>query len=466
MVLAQKGANMKMSQFTRRDFVRMSAGAALVGTPLAEAAAQSTLLEPSALAAESLPDGRKIRFAIVGTGIRGCDLLRSARKVPTGVCVGSADLYSTRLEAGKQAYGADFSTTGDYRRLLDRNDVDAILVATSDHHHRRVTLDAVAAGKDVYCEKPMSHSVEDGFAMVEAVQAHKRIFQAGSQRVSSILYAKAREIYASGRLGEVHEIDAQWNRNSPGGAWQYPIPDDASPQTVDWKAFLVDAPNHEFDPKRFFRWRCFRDYGSGLGGDLFVHLISGIQFITGINRPADRAYSSGDTYTYKDGRDFPDLLKTSFEVPSTDGSVQVHVHCNQSNDDGDQLIVFYGHKGTLVVTGKAVTFTPQDVRPKFEAYGWGGMTEAQRQKGREEFQAQHPDALQPLPAPETFALPQGYDDTAVHIANFFNAVVTRQHVVEDEVFGHHAAIGCHLANHSYFHRAIATWDAESKTIKV
>ena len=146
----------------------------------------------------------------------------------------------------------NFRRRGDYRTLLDRKDVDAVLVATSDHHHRRVTLDAVAAGKDVYCEKPMSHSVEDGFAMLEAVQANKRIFQAGSQRVSSILYAKAREIFASGRLGEVHEIDAQWNRNSPGGAWVYPIPPDASPETVDWKGFLVDAPDRPFDAEAIF----------------------------------------------------------------------------------------------------------------------------------------------------------------------------------------------------------------------
>src|ERR1035437_9361239 len=144
---------MKLPSMTRRDFVRLGAGAAVAG-----AAAKSTLLEPPSLAAQAAPDGRKIRFAIVGTGIRGCDLLRSARKVPTGVCVGAADLYSTRQKAGIEAYGADFPTTGDYRTLLDRKDVDAVLVATSDHHHRRVTLDAVAAGKDVYCEKPMSHS--------------------------------------------------------------------------------------------------------------------------------------------------------------------------------------------------------------------------------------------------------------------------------------------------------------------
>ena len=452
---------MKPNCMTRRDFVRLGAGAAVAGV-----AVKSSLLEPAALAAQTPADGRKIRFAMVGTGIRGCNLLRSARKLNSGVCVGAADLYRTRHQAGTEAYGADFPTTSDYRTLLDRKDVDAVLIATSDHHHRRVTLDAVAAGKDVYCEKPMSHSVQDGFAMVEAVQANKRIFQAGSQRVSSILYAKAREIFASGRLGDVHEIDAQWNRNTPGGAWVYPIPPDASPETIDWKGFLVDAGDRPFDAKRFFRWRCFMDYGSGLGGDLFVHLLSGIQVVTGMNTPATRAYSTGGTYHYKDGREFPDLLETMYDFPTENGGLQVHLHCNQANSDGDEGIKFYGSTGTMVMTGKTVTFTPQDVRPKFEAYGWGGMTAAQRQEGMEEFKAAHPETL---PAPgdvESFTLPEGYDDTAVHIANFFNAVVTREHLLEDEVFGNNAAIGCHLANHSYFHRAVATWDAATKTIKV
>jgi predicted dehydrogenase len=264
----------------------------------------------------------------------------------------------------------------------------------------------------------------------------------------------------------VHEIDAQWNRNSPGGAWVYPIPPDAGPETVDWKGFLVDAPDRPFDAKRFFRWRCFRDYGSGLGGDLFVHLLSGIQVVTGMNTPANRAYSTGGTYHYKDGREFPDLLETLFDFPSANGGVHVHLHCNQANNDGDEGLKFYGSTGTMVMTGKTVTFTPQDVRPKFEGYGWGGMTAAQRQKGQEEWKAAHPEPLQPLGEAESFTLPQGYDDTAVHIANFFNAVVTREHVVEDEVFGNNAAIGCHLANNSYFHRTPATWDAASKTIKV
>jgi len=363
---------------TRRDFVRIGAGAVAAG-----AALKTTLLVPPSLAAQS-ENGRKISFAIVGTGIRGCDLLHAARQVPAGVCVGAADLYTTRHQAAKEAYGSDIPTTGDYRTLLDRKDIDAVLIATSDHLHRRVTIDAVAAGKDVYCEKPMSHSVADGQAMVAAVQAGNRIFQAGSQRVSSILYAKARDIYASGRLGEVHSIDAQWNRNSPGGAWVYPIPPDASPKTVDWDRFIQDAPPHAFDPVRFFRWRLFADYSSGLGGDLFVHMLSGIFAITGLNTAPIRAMSSGGLYHYKDGREFPDFLETIYDFPSAKGPIQVHVHCNQNNNDADERISFFGSNGTLVVTGSSVTFTPQNVTPRFESYGWNGMTEAQRKQGMEE----------------------------------------------------------------------------------
>ena len=443
----------------------MSAGAVTAGAALSAAG-----LDPIVLSAEQGPvtePGHKIRFVSIGTGIRGCDLLRSARQVTTGVCVGAADLYETRHTSAQEAWGGELPTTGDYRTLLDRKDVDAVIIATSDHLHRRVTLDAVSAGKDVYCEKPMSHSVADGQAMVEAVQTGHRIFQAGSQRVSSILYEKAREIYASGKLGQVHFIDAQWNRNSPGGAWVYPIPPDASPKTIDWNSFIKDAPSHDFDPVRFFRWRLYQDYGSGLGGDLFVHLISGIQVITGINAPATRAYSSGGLYHYKDGRDFPDLLETIYDFPSADGGIQIHLHCNQNNGDGDERLSFFGSTGTMVVTGKTVTFTPQDVTPRFESYGWDGMTKAQRQKGQEEWNAAHPTpppAFDPK-AVESYTLPQGYDDTAIHIGNFFHAIETRQHVVEDEVFGNNAAIGCHMANYSYFHHAVATWDAASKTIK-
>ena len=168
------------------------------------------------------------------------------------------------------------ATTRNYKEILDRKDVDAVIVAVTDHQHRRVVVDACAAGKDVYCEKPLSHTVDDGFAMIAAAQKYNRILQVGSQRVSSILYEKARQIYASGALGEVCNIEAYWDRNSASGAWVYPIPPGVNEQNLDWTAFLTGAPSIPFDPVRFFRWRCFTDYGEGLAGDLFVHLISGI----------------------------------------------------------------------------------------------------------------------------------------------------------------------------------------------
>ncbi|WP_348263168.1 Gfo/Idh/MocA family oxidoreductase [Telmatobacter sp. DSM 110680] len=444
-----------MGPISRRDFVRLGAGAVSVA-----AAAKSIALEPSVLAAQSAPSDRKIRFVSIGTGIRGCDLLRSAKKVQSGVCVGTADLYEMHRKAGVEAYGSEVPTTKDYRELLDRKDVDAVVVAVADFQHRHVVLDCVAAGKDVYCEKPMSHNVADGLAMVKAVQDGKRIFQAGSQRVSSTVFKKAAEIYKSGRLGEVTSIEAYTDRNSPSGAWVYPVAPDASAETIDWTTWLRDAPQRPFDAARFFRWRCFADYGEGVAGDLFVHLLSGMQCVTGINAIPERAYSTGSLTHFKDGRDFPDLLVTLYDYPG----VRVNMHCNQNNAAGD-ITIFYGKESTLTINGNTLTVTSQDTRPQPEGYALDGWTAETKKKYLDDWHAAHPQAPAPLPATETYSAPQGSDDTADHLSNFFQAVVTREHVVEDEVFGNNCAIACHMANHSYFHKNVAMWDAASQTIK-
>lgn len=444
-----------MRSISRRDFVRLGAGAVA-----ASAAAKSIALEPEILAAQTARTERKIRFVSIGTGIRGCDLLRSARKVESGVCVGTADLYEMHRKAGVEAWGADVPATRDYRELLDRKDVDAVIVAVADFQHRRVVLDCVAAGKDVYCEKPMSHNVADGLAMVKAVQQDKRIFQAGSQRVSNMVVKKAAEIYRSGRLGAVASIEAHTDRNSPSGAWVYPIAPDASAETIDWTTWLRDAPSRPFDAARFFRWRCFADYGEGVAGDLFVHLLSGIQCVTGINAVPERAYSTGSLTHFKDGRDFPDLLATLYDYPGT----RVNMHCNQNNAAGD-ITIFYGKEATMTINGNTLTVVPQDTRPQPEGYSLNGWTAEDKKKYLDDWHAQHPEPAPAMPLTESYATPQGYDDTAEHIANFFRAVETREHALEDEVFGNNAAIACHMANHSYFHKNVATWDAATETIK-
>jgi len=304
---------MKKSSVTRRNFMRLGAGFVAAG-----AAVKATVLEPTRLrAAGMLPPSDTVRFAAIGTGVRGCELLKASLRVPGVECVAVCDLYDGRHIAARESVKkAEVPATRNYKEILDRKDVDAVIIAVTDHQHRKVFEDACAAGKDVYCEKPMSHTVEDGIAMVDAAHKANRIAQIGSQRVSSILYAKAKEIYDSGKLGDVFFIDAYWDRNSASGAWVYPIPPDASEQTIDWNAFLGSAPKRPFDPVRFFRWRCFVDYGEGLAGDLFVHLISGIQFITSTNTVAQRAQSTGGLFRWKDGRDFPDLIDTFYDYPN------------------------------------------------------------------------------------------------------------------------------------------------------
>src|SRR5438128_2864727 len=301
---------MTQRSWTRRQFIRTGTGVAATA-----AATKFTLLQPRPLWAspQGVAASDRVRFAFIGTGVRGCELLDATLRVPGVECVAACDLYDSRHIAAQEAVNKKVPATRNYKEILDRKDVDAVIIAVSDHQHRKVFVDACAAGKDVYCEKPMSHTVEDGFAMIEAAQKNKRMIQVGSQRVSSILYAKAKEFYDSGKLGQVTAIQAYWDRNSPSGAWVYPIPSDASEKTIDWNAFLDGAPKRPFDPVRFFRWRCFTDYGEGLAGDLFVHLISGIHFITGTNTVAQRVQSSGGIFRWQDGRELPDRIETLHE---------------------------------------------------------------------------------------------------------------------------------------------------------
>lgn len=431
----------------------------------AGAAMKFTLLQPATLLSQNtaVAPSDRVRFASIGTGTRGCELLAASLAVPGAECVAVCDLYDSRHEAALEALQRQVPATRSYKEILDRKDVDAVIVAVPDHQHRPIVIDACAAGKDVYCEKPMSHTVQDGFAMVDAVKKHSRVMQVGSQRVSSIVYEKARELYSSGALGEVFFIEGSSDRNSASGAWVYPIPPDASEQTIDWNAFLGEAPKRPFDAARFFRWRCFADYGEGLAGDLFVHLLSGIYFISGINEAPQRAQSNGGLFRWKDGRDFPDLIETLYDFPK----FRVALRCNLNNAGGEP-IKFHGTKGTIEINGQTLVFTPQDDSPKPEEYSTKGWPARLRKQYLAEWAAQHP---QPSPLnytaveAETFTAPAGYSDVSAHEANFFDTVRTRKPPVENELFGNHAAIGCHLANYAYFKNTIATWDANAKMIR-
>ena len=316
---------MKLPALNRRSFLK-TAGltAAATQVPLFSAWSQET--------ARRIGPNDQINVALIGAGGRGQFITRSALTIPGIKLVAVADCYDGRLAHSKEVWGADIQTTRDYKEVLTCKDVDCVIIGTPDHWHRRVALDAMNAGKDVYCEKPMIHEYADGPLMIDGAKKTGRILQVGSQRVSSIIYAKAKELMAAGAIGKLNMVQAHWDRNSAQGAWEYTVPSDASTDTCDWPRFQGSAPKHPWDAERFFQWRKYKDYGSGVAGDLFVHLFSGTHFITGSHGPT-RAYATGGIRFWKDGRDVPDVLLGLFDYG--DWNLELRVNFVDGGEEGE-----------------------------------------------------------------------------------------------------------------------------------
>ena len=275
-----------LRQPTRRQFLKMAS---------ATAGATTVLTRGRALAAgeeKPVSPNDHVQIALLGAGGMGQGDTETALMVPGTKLLAAADIYDGRFTEVRERFGKDIALTRDYREILDREDIDAVIVAPPDHWHMQMTVDALEKGKDVYCEKPMMHTVEQGRRMLDAEKKTGRILQVGSQMVSSIVVEKARDLFASGALGEVSLIEGWTNRNSVMGALHWPIPDDASPETVDWDRFLGHAPKVPFEAARLFRWRLYKDYGTSISGDLFVHLFSGMHVVTGALGPR-RVFCSG-----------------------------------------------------------------------------------------------------------------------------------------------------------------------------
>src|ERR1700674_4383109 len=285
---------------SRRNFIKLATATTLMAGVSRDVwgSMGTYLIEPRQQQAPTASANDRIRIATIGVGGQGMsdtnaalrrtgppDLANPTPLGPGVEVVAVADLYDGRLTRAQEMWGKQLFTTRDYHEILARPDVDAVIVATPDHWHRTVAVDAMKAGKDVYLEKPMVQSLDEGKVLIDAAGATNRILQVGSQRVSSIVYQKAKDLYNAGAIGELNLVEAWWNRNSALGAWQYTLPPDASAQTIDWERFLGTAPQVSFDPIRFFRWRNYRDYGTGVAGDLFVHLFSGLHFVLSSTGP-------------------------------------------------------------------------------------------------------------------------------------------------------------------------------------
>jgi predicted dehydrogenase len=448
----------KKNNLSRREFVGLSAAAAgvsLTGKPIFPSAA------PHKSSSKRAPASDRVRFGMIGVGMQGNGLLKTSIELPDVECAAACDLYDGRHTLAREIVRPDLPVTRRYKELLDNKDIDCIVAAVPDHWHKQIVVDAVSAGKDIYCEKPMSHSPADGVAMVDAAKRAGRIVQIGSQRVSSQICAKAKQIIADGMLGDLTLVEGWLGRNDPTGAWQYPPPFDLSPQNLDWETWLGTAPKRPFDPILFARWRCWKEYGTGVAGDLLVHLISGMMFMLGLNEPPRQAAAVGGIRRWKDGRNMPDVHAVVYYY----GDLPVYMRLNLGTEMPETYRI-QGSKGILEVTGSEVTFSPQLGIDRYPSYYTGSFPGEMRKEYEKRWHEENDAKLSQLPMAETISFTgHEYDDTEPHLKNFFDAVRTRKPVVEDVVFGHHAALACHMANESYFRRSSVTWDERSKTIK-
>lgn len=442
----------------RRRFLQTGAFAA--GTLITTK--QVLLAQETMGSSRPVPPSDQVRFGMIGIGMQGSGLLPDAISIPGVTCVAAADLYDGRHELAKEITGnPNLPTTRHYQELLDRKDIDCVVAAVPDHWHKRVVVDACNAGKDIYCEKPMSHTAAQGFEMADASRRNNRIVQIGSQRVSSALCARAREMYANGAIGNVEMVELSLGRNDPTGAWEYPPPLDLSPQNLDWETWLNDAPKIPFDKYRFARWRCWREYGTGVGGDLMVHLVSGMMYTLGWNEIPRSASAMGGIFRFPDGRNMPDFHVVLFDYHGVPVYCRLDLGC-----ETQELCRIMGPKGLMDCGEFEMNHVQQPGIDLAPSYYSSGFPQKMRDEYTRQWHAEHDPPLGHEPIYEsTTYRGHDWDDMTPHLNNFFKAVKSRKPVAEDAVFGNHAAIACHMANESYFRKAPVRWDAETQTIK-
>jgi predicted dehydrogenase len=352
--------NMKNdNQSSRRKFLQKIAATSLAAatSPLTSLVAQEKAEERILRYDKKISSADKIRIGVIGYGVQGHFDLSTALQVPGVELAGICDLYTGRLENAKELHGKDLFTTRNYKDLLDRTDIDAVIIAVTDIWHARITIDALAKGKHVYCEKPMIYKIKEGYQVIEAQKKYNKVLQVGSQRVSSIGYAKAKELLAAGEIGKLNMVNAVYDRQSSIGSWEYTIPKDANPNSVDWERFIEATGKMEYDAKKFFWWRAYNEVGTGVAGDLFIHLLSGSHFITNSLGP-ETIYSTGQISHWKDGRNMPDVMSGVMQYPDAPEhpAFQMTLQVNFiSGTGGQEVIRLVGSEGIIDVMGNDIT---------------------------------------------------------------------------------------------------------------
>jgi predicted dehydrogenase len=431
----------------RREFITTIAGAA---------AAMST---STALSADRIAGANdRVNMAVIGCGSRGRLVSRLMRDVPgvdfTAVC----DVYDEHLNAAREWAGPRAQAFRDFRKVLDLKDVDAVLIATPDHWHAIPAVLACQAGKDVYLEKPIGHTVREGRAIVEAVRRHDRILQHGTQQRSAPHYAEAARIVRSGALGPVHFVRI-WNyvNMHPQGIGR--VADSDPPAGADWDFFLGPAPYVPFNRNRFvgtYRW--FWDYGGGLVTDFGIHRFDSMHQIMGVDAPVTIS-ASGGRFGLTDGAETPDVVQVTYEYPgfvlSYEASM-LNAHGTGGRTPGRQYYsargetdrphgeAYYGTNGTMIVDRLGFEIFP-------ELKSTSGPGAVGRNAGIEGYRMARAEMA-------------GEDATALHVKDFIECVRTRRKPIADAETGQRSTTVSHLGNIAFRTGQKIRWDAGKEEI--
>ena len=382
--------------------------------------------------------------------------MRTAITLPGVECVGAADLYDGRHTLAREITGnPNLPATRRYKELLDRKDIDCIVAAVPDHLAQRVVVDACNAGKDIYCEKPMSHTagrrLRDGRSRAEE-QSHRADRLAARQFACSAPRPASCTRWAP-------SATSKWS-SSPWAATIPPAPGNIRRRSISRRRISTgtpgsnDAPKIPFNPIRFARWRCWKEYGTGVGGDLMVHLISGMLFTLGWNEAPRSAQALGGIFRWKDGRNMPDIHAVLFDYHG----VPVYVRLGLGAET-PELARFMGPERHSRATGSELRHSPQrgiDTAPSY--YSGGFPAKCAPNTSRSGTPSMHVTPGQEPRGRHGLSGATIGTTCGPHLWNFFQAVKTRKPVAEDAVFGNHAAIACHMANESYFRKKPVYWD--------
>jgi predicted dehydrogenase len=423
-------------ELKRRDFLKTSAAVA-------------TLAGPAVISARGANDKVNIGWIGVGTrGNAGIEWLKTASGNDvklTAIC-DTYDGYIARAKDRVQTvWGNQPTAYKDYHKLLADKSIDAVFIMTPEHLHHDMTIAALRAGKHVYIEKPLAHTIEEGWDIIREWEKAKKVVQVGTQNRSSSLYKKAKEMVAQGMLGDIHYVRAFWYRNAQPNqpSWRYIIPEGANESNTDWKGFLGPAPKHAWDPHRYFQWRLYWDYSGGISTDLLVHQTDIVNFMLGKTTPKS-CIASGGVYRWTakgDDRDVPDCLSAVYDYSD---KFQLNYSCYLGNDHfgyGEQL---FGNEGMLEVLnrtnlnfykqkpGNMGARTPKDVLEKVELAIDG--------------QAEYKER----------------DGAINHFRNFVNSVLGKEKPIAPPTVGQQAAISGHMATLAYRNRKMVLWDDSTR----